>query len=206
MTVGGLALACGLAAVTPAGGQVLHASGPLPSFEVATVKPWKPLPLPVAPSGSPISTKVMKVSPLGGGQPTARVHFIGQVSLLIASAYHLQIGTEDRMILGGPDWIRRESERYEVQAKIEDSQFAAMQTMAPAEQREQVALMEQRLLTDRFRLKLHFETRLMPVYALVVAREGAKLTHAREGEASRLISVERGGVSEMIGEAVTWTS
>jgi len=53
--------------------------------------------------------------------------------------------------------------------EIEDSEYAVMQKMTPAQQHELVALMEQSLLADRFRLKVHFDTREMPVYALVVA-------------------------------------
>ena len=35
--------------------------------------------------------------------------------------------------------------------------------------------MQQALLADRFKLKVHFETRLLPIYALVVAKGGPKL-------------------------------
>jgi uncharacterized protein (TIGR03435 family) len=90
-----------------------------------------------------------------------------------------------------------------VWAKIEDSQFEAMKKMTPAQQREQVALMEQALLAERFRLKVHFEMREMPVYSLVVAKGGAKLTPARDGEVSRLSSVGKGRGHEVTGQAVT---
>jgi uncharacterized protein (TIGR03435 family) len=51
--------------------------------------------------------------------------------------------------------------------------------MTPSQQREQVALMEQSLLADRFKLKVHFETVEMPVYGLVIAKYGAKLDRPR---------------------------
>ena len=111
--------------------------------------------------------------------------------LLITSAYGLPFGFEKR-ILNRPDWL--DYDQYEIQAKIEDSQFAAMQKMTPAQQRVQVALMKQSLLADRFKLKVHFETREVPVYALVVAKGGPKLTPAKEGEHTRLsiIDVQQG--------------
>ena len=40
-------------------------------------------------------------------------------------------------------------------------------------------LMQQTLLVDRFKLTVHFETRVMPVYALVLAKGGPKLTPAK---------------------------
>lgn len=55
-------------------------------------------------------------------------------------------------ISGGPDWLK--SQRYDIQA---DS--AALQS----------------LLKDRFKLALHSEQKTVPVYALVVAKNGPKL-------------------------------
>ena len=78
--------------------------------------------------------------------------------------------------------MQQQAHRYEIQAKIEDSLHGAMQKMTPAQQREQVDLMEQSLLADRFKLKVHFEAREMPVYTLVIAKGGSNLTPAKEGE------------------------
>lgn len=40
--------------------------------------------------------------------------------------------------------------------------------------------MMQTLLADRFKLKVHFETRQLPIYALAVAKGGPKLAAAKE--------------------------
>jgi uncharacterized protein (TIGR03435 family) len=61
----------------------------------------------------------------------------------------------------GPDWI--DTERFDITAKIPDG--AA---------RDQVPLMLQSLLADRFKLTLHHETKELPMYALVVAKNGPK--------------------------------
>lgn len=75
-------------------------------------------------------------------------------------------------ISGGPGWI--ESAHYDVSAKPEGNSG-----------RDQVPLMLQALLGDRFQLKFHRETKEAPVYALVVANKdgklGPKLTPAKEG-------------------------
>ncbi len=47
--------------------------------------------------------------------------------------------------------------------------------MSGTESRMQNSLMMQSLLADRFKLKVHFEMRELPVYALVVAKGGPKV-------------------------------
>ena len=132
-----------------------------------------------------------------GGQQTDRVHLNSSAQLVILFAYNLPFGSERTRIVGGPDWLG--SVQYEIQAKIDDALFAAMQKMTPGQQREQVDLMEQSLLADRFKLKVHFETRDMPVYALTVAKGGPKLTAAKDGERTSLSSSH----SEIAAQAVT---
>ena len=188
-------LAFGLVRMIPVHGQILHASEPLPSFEVATIRLWKPM-------SGPLPTVKYSPSHSAVAHTTGRVHFIGQAVLLIASAYNVPVSSGNR-ILGGPDWMGSESNRYEIQAKIEDSRYAAMQKMSPAQQSEQVDLMEQSLLADRFKLKVHFEKREMPVYALVVAKGGPKLTPAESGESSKLFSAPTDRGNKITAEAVT---
>jgi uncharacterized protein (TIGR03435 family) len=67
-------------------------------------------------------------------------------------------------VLGGPDWIRSERERFDILAKAPDGTT-----------RSQRPLMVRALLADRFKLKTHLETRNAPIYALVVARPDGKL-------------------------------
>ena len=67
----------------------------------------------------------------------------------------------------GPDWL--ETERYEVSAKL------------PSETNvEQLRLMLQRLLTERFQIRLHREKKVLPVYQLVVGTKGPKLQPEEE--------------------------
>jgi len=189
---------------TLASGRILHATGDRPSFEVATIKPWTRTPSPPPPDGATAPMKVMKVSPGDAGPPppTDRLHMILPISILITSAYNLPAGSE-RRIIGGPDWLRQDIDQFEIQAKIEGSEYAVMQRMTAAQQRERVALMEQSLLSDRFRLEVHFETREMPVYVLEVAKNGAKLTPAKNEESSRLSTLGNQQGSEMTAIGVT---
>ncbi len=72
-------------------------------------------------------------------------------------------------IEGGPSWIN--SDLYEITAKAEG--IPTNEVMRGP--------MLQVLLEDRFHLKIHRETRDMPVYALTVAKGGSKLTPFEEG-------------------------
>jgi uncharacterized protein (TIGR03435 family) len=99
---------------------------------------------------------------------------------LIRLAYDLKT---DSQILSGPDWLDKQA--FDINAKIEDSEIARMKTMDwPAMQRERNAMLRS-LLSERFALKAHLDDRKMPVYALVVAKSGAKLTPTSPATAAK---------------------
>jgi len=72
-------------------------------------------------------------------------------------------------IRGGPGWIS--SAHYTIDAKAE----------GPARQEMMRGPMLQALLEDRFKLKIHRENRVVPVYELTVANGGPKLQSHRDG-------------------------
>jgi uncharacterized protein (TIGR03435 family) len=75
-------------------------------------------------------------------------------------------------VSGGPPWL--DSARYDISAKAEKSFGQG-----------ELPLMIQSLLTDRFQLTIHNETKELPIYALVLARKDGKLgpglTEAKQG-------------------------
>lgn len=73
------------------------------------------------------------------------------------------------LIEGGPAWVRSDS--YAISARAADD--ASLEMMQGP--------MLQALLEDRFRLKMHRETRRVPAYELVVAKSGPKLKPFQEG-------------------------
>ncbi len=83
---------------------------------------------------------------------------------LIQEAY----GVEYFQLGEGPDWMDTEHYDIEAQAKGDVSEG-------------QMLLMLQSLLEDKFKLKVHRETREYPVYALTIARSGLKLRPSKEG-------------------------
>jgi len=85
----------------------------------------------------------------------------------------------------GPDWIN--SATYVIRGKPPDSIRGAMQAMNRVERSKEEDLMMQALLADRFKMKAHFETRVMPAYELVVAKGGPRLTE--DSDASKGMAV-----------------
>jgi uncharacterized protein (TIGR03435 family) len=80
---------------------------------------------------------------------------------LINLAYWLH----PKQLTGGPAWT--ESDKFDMTGKPD----------APGQPNvDQMKMMIQKLLADRFQLKFHFEKRELPVYAIRIAKNGAKIT------------------------------
>jgi uncharacterized protein (TIGR03435 family) len=104
---------------------------------------------------------------------------------IIANAYnafgdgHLNHDHEQAPIHGGPAWLQSAS--YEINGRAEGNPAVPMM-MGP---------MMQRLLEDRFQLKIHRETTEGPVYFLTAARGGAKLQPFAEGSCTPYATLPR---------------
>jgi bla regulator protein blaR1 len=81
----------------------------------------------------------------------------------------LAYGVQDYQLSGDPTWVA--SDHYDIEAKA-DGTASAQEMEGP---------MLQGLLKSRFRLALHRETKQLPIYEMIVAKGGAKLTPAKEG-------------------------
>ena len=126
---------------------------PKPSFEVVSIKPSPP-----------------NLGIRGGGPRGDRFTMSGSsLRMLLQIAYGRANSNGapggQLQVIGGPNWI--DSDRYDIQAKADCSGGALS--------REQMQLMVQSMLEDRFQLKAHMETRELPIYNLVVAKDGAKI-------------------------------
>lgn len=91
------------------------------------------------------------------------------LQMLLREAYKV----EDDRISGAPSWVK--SEKYDLQAKVDTDHTD--QPQEPSIERYQ--LMLQSLLAERFKLKLHWETKNLPVFELVVAKDGFKLHESK---------------------------
>ena len=131
-----------------------------PAFEVVSIKPTQPL------NGGAIR--------IGGGARGDRFTLSAvTLRMILTTAYSAAGNTPisgQMQIINGPAWL--ESDRYDIEAKADCSGG----TIA----REQLQLMVQSMLEDRFRLKAHMETRELPIYHLVVAKDGPKIKKSED--------------------------
>jgi uncharacterized protein (TIGR03435 family) len=126
------------------------------AFEVASIRPNR--------SGDAPSAVYFQAGRLIANNASARA--------LIAYAYHLK----DFQISGGPSWMA--SERYNLIAKQEDSATESMQKLPWFEYREQVGRMVQSLLAESFKLSVIQQQKQLPIYVLVPAKGGPKLSRS----------------------------
>jgi uncharacterized protein (TIGR03435 family) len=96
-----------------------------------------------------------------GSQDPGRINYTGvTMRMLLARAYSLRFDQ-----IAGPSWI--DQQHYQLVANV------------PAGSDDQrVRLMLRSLLTERFQMQLHRESKVMSIYALVAAKGGPKLKPA----------------------------
>jgi bla regulator protein BlaR1 len=121
----------------------------LPKYDVSSIKPYKADDMRVR----------MMITPDGISLHGAPMR------LLLPEAF----GVEEDRILGEPAWVK--SNRYDIEAKVAPEDAPKLKDLK-VEQRNAMML---QLLVDRFNLKYHREKRELPMYALVVAKDGLKM-------------------------------
>ena len=122
-------------------------------FEVATIKPAPPPagPIRIGPSGGP-----------GTSDPSRLDLQFVTLRQLLTRAYNVK-----PYQISGPSTL--DAERFNVTAKVPEGST-----------KEQVNIMLQNLLAERFKATIHRETKELPAYALLVGKNGPKLRPAEE--------------------------
>lgn len=108
---------------------------------------------------------------------------------LLFNAYKLRPNDD---VPGLPGWAK--SERFGVEAGMDADTYAELQRMPVQEQSEERAIMLQALLADRFKLKMHYESRERPIYALVIAKSGSRLKEWPSSKTPGGVSWDRGHI------------
>lgn len=127
---------------------------------------------------------------------------IGRHCQSVAANFDFAYGAEAPYLLKGePAWV--DTDAYDFLAKVAPEDVPAWQTMNMADKR----LMVRAVLADVLHLKLHTETASRPVYNLVVAKGGPKLTESKPDEVASTgtQTVATGNVYWMNGNEAVYT-
>jgi uncharacterized protein (TIGR03435 family) len=144
-----------------------------PAFEVASVKP------------SSADSRGVELDFAPNGRFTARGV---PLLFLVSSAYNVPF--QGPRLTG----LDREIayERYDIEATAEPGAIPAGASTLARETK--MKLMLQRLLEDRFKMKVLRETKVMPMYAVIVGKNGPKLTKAKIEEKDCPVSAADNGI------------
>lgn len=134
-------------------------TGAKPSFEVASVKPNTSGDNRIAIMGSP-----------GGRLTVTGASF----RMLVTYAFRVR----DFQVSGGPNWMT--TDRWDVEARAEEGSVPPPTGPPDPNVPDPMALRMQSLLEDRFQLKIHRETKELPVYELTVGKGGSKVKFSED--------------------------
>ncbi len=140
----------------PVLGQSAAATPKVPAFDVVSIHPANP------------DSHMMRMQMLGDRYSATGL----SVKSLIGYAYNTR--TEDQISGAGSVG----SARFDIEAKLDEDTAAALKKLSKEEGTAQRRLMMQAMLADRFKLKVHHESKEVPMYALVIAKGGSKLKEA----------------------------
>ena len=141
-------LLCSLASA-----QLLHPASRMPSFDVVSVRDTNP--------DDELSH--------GGVSPDSYRAERTTIAQVLAYAFGLGY---DKELANAPSWIT--NDHFDLQGKLDDDQVASLRKLSRDDRDEQMRLMVQSMLVERFHLTYHFETRELPVYLLEIAKGGLK--------------------------------
>jgi uncharacterized protein (TIGR03435 family) len=139
------------------------------SGDAAWTIPERPAALKPMPADASPKVETATVKPSEPGRPgkafTVRGRNLVTINTTVSDLVTMAYQVHARQVIGAPAWV--ESEKYDltVQPDIEG---------LPAEK--QLRSLIQQVLADRFKLTFHHDKRELPAYALVVAKDGPKLT------------------------------
>jgi len=144
----------------------------LPAYDVVSIKPNK------TGSGS------IDISINDGNYEASNV----SLKMLILNAYQLK----DNQLEGLPKWA--DSDRFDIKAKVVEPDPVVMKTLTG----EQNQMMLRPVLTERFGLTFHREKKVLPVYEMVLAKDGPKFKEMppeEESSGRTTNGVRAGGMS-----------
>ena len=124
---------------------------PALKFEVASVKPSLP------------PGQALLIAGILGGPGTQTPELVRAWNCSLLNFINRAFNLTDDSHISGPAWLR--DAKFDITARVPDGTTT----------QQQISLMLQDMLAERFGLKFHYETREVSGFSLVVARSGSKL-------------------------------
>ena len=144
-----------------------------PSFDVVSIRPASGQ-FTILPNGTGV------LGAMQGGPGSTDPELLRGTGVTVFNLLSRAYGRLKRYQVSGPLWIT--TTRFDVAAKI-----------PPGTTKDQVGLMLQRMLEERFRLMAHHEMREFPAYNLVTAKGGLKLRESIPTDACAMGARPAGG-------------
>lgn len=143
----------GILLCSVASAQLLHPTSPMPRFDVVSVRPTDPN------------------QELGHGGVSPDSYRAERTTIKQVLDYAFGLGY-DKELANAPSWVT--SDHFNIEGKVDEDQVVRLHKLSRDDRDEQMRLMVQSMLAERFHLTYHFETRVLPVYLLEVAKSGLK--------------------------------
>lgn len=143
-----------------------------------------------------VSIKPNKFGTSGGTQtlPNGERYINATLDILVKDAYG---SFSEDQVIGMPSWAK--SDRYDIELRVGPGTANEWKSLSDEDRFKREQPMLQNMLADRCKLKVHLETKTLPVYDLLISKAGLKMKEAAPGEKSE----GRFSVGEMTGRAMT---
>jgi uncharacterized protein (TIGR03435 family) len=151
-----------------------------------------------------INLDVVSVKPSGKNEPGANIFsppkgdYIAVTDMsphmILGLAFDFPLHDE---IYGLPGWTDQEA--YDVTAKVSGKDLPAFQELRPFERNPLL----QKVMQSRFHLKYHYDTKVLPAYALVVGKGGPHMPESKDAAAVASKGSMHTRHGEIIGQAVS---
>jgi bla regulator protein BlaR1 len=133
--------------------QLFHPVPNLPSYSTVSIRPSDP----------------WEIEP--HGSVTEGTYRAQRTTVRELIAYAFGLGFEQELV-NAPAWVL--NDRFDLQAKLVEDQLKAFQKLGRNEREEQMRLMMQSTLAERFQLAYYFGSRTLSVFELQIAKGGSK--------------------------------
>jgi len=108
------------------------------------------------------------------------------LSILVKEAYNIE---SEKQLVGYPAGF--DSQHYDIEARMNEETAAKWRTLPVKERYAELEPMERTVLADRCQFRAHEETKELPIYELVIAKGGVKMTKSKKDGGSSFEDLDR---------------